>query len=88
MKLIIDIPEENYNEYKKIGDSRDILFEAIRNGTPLQAELEEIKAEIENIPNDETTKPVGTYDYCLGAENERKVILEILDNHIKELNNE
>lgn len=35
MKLIIDISEEKYNEYKRIGDSRDILFEAIRNGTPL-----------------------------------------------------
>ena len=32
MKIIIDIPEERYNEYKKIGDSRDILFEAIRKG--------------------------------------------------------
>lgn len=38
MKLIIDISEEKYNEYKRIGDSRDILFEAIRNGTPLPKE--------------------------------------------------
>ena len=35
IELVIKIPEEKYNEYKRIGDSRDILFEAIRNGTPL-----------------------------------------------------
>ena len=51
-------------------------------------ELEKIKAEIENIPNDETTKPIGTYDYCLGAEKERKVVLQILNNHISELKGE
>lgn len=34
-ELVIKIPEEKYNEYKRIGDSRDILFEAIRKGTPL-----------------------------------------------------
>ena len=32
---MIDIPEERYEEYKRIGDSRDILFEAIRKGTVL-----------------------------------------------------
>ena len=32
MKLIIDIPQEKYEEYKRIGDSGDVLFEAIRNG--------------------------------------------------------
>ena len=35
IELVIKIPKEKYNEYKRIGDSRDILFEAIRNGTPL-----------------------------------------------------
>lgn len=35
IELIIKIDEEKYNEYKRIGDSRDILFEAIRNGTRL-----------------------------------------------------
>ena len=46
MKLIIDIPEEIYIEKKEdyIGDTLD---RAIADGTPLQAELEEIKAEIE-----------------------------------------
>lgn len=35
IELVIKIPKEKYNEYKRIGDSRDILFEAIRNGTPI-----------------------------------------------------
>jgi hypothetical protein len=45
MKLIIDIPVEKYNEYKRIGDSRDVLFEAIRNGTPLDSDSE--RAEVQ-----------------------------------------
>jgi len=32
VELVIKIPEERYNEYRRIGDSRDILFEAIRAG--------------------------------------------------------
>ena len=92
MKLIIDIDKNIYsdviiddcfNGYNicKVKDS-------IKNGTPLEEELEMIKAEIENIPNDETTKPIGTYDYCLGAENERKIVLQILYKHISELKGE
>lgn len=44
--------------------------------------LKKLRAEIENIPNDDTTKPIGTYDYCMGAENERKLILSIIDKYI------
>lgn len=35
IELVIKIPEELYNECKRLGDKRDTLFEAIRNGTPL-----------------------------------------------------
>lgn len=92
MKLIIDFDEEQYKAIMENGfifvlDECDLIpiEKAIYNGTPLQAKLEEIKAEIDNIPNDDTTKPIGTYDYCLGAENERKVVLEILDKYINNL---
>ena len=51
-------------------------------------ELEKIKAEIENVPNDETTKPIGIYDFWLGAKHERKIVLQILEKHIKELGSE
>ena len=35
MRLVIDIPKKEYEKYKRIGDSRDILFEAIRKGVLL-----------------------------------------------------
>lgn len=43
--------------------------------------LDKIRAEIENIPNNPITKPVGTYDYVMGATNERRIILEIIDKY-------
>ena len=45
--------------------------------------LDKIRAEIEDIPNNPATKPVGTYDYCVGARNERRIILEIIDKYRK-----
>jgi len=50
MKLIIEIDEKTYNKFKKgITDIEGNLTvrKAVRNGTPLQAEFEEIKEEIE-----------------------------------------
>ena len=35
MQIVIDLPDDLYEECKRIGDSRDTLFEAIRHGTPL-----------------------------------------------------
>ena len=35
IELIIKIPNKLYEECKRLGDSRDTLFEAIRNGTPM-----------------------------------------------------
>lgn len=49
MQLIIDIPDKNYEEYKMIGDSRDILFEAIRNGIKLPKEYKRLIDEEEVI---------------------------------------
>ena len=49
MQLIIDIPDKNYEEYKMIGDSRDILFEAIRNGIKLPKEYTRLIDEKEVI---------------------------------------
>lgn len=86
MKLIIDIPEEEYQNYLKMRpaypEGAFCYIKAIQNGTPLDSVIEDIKAEIKNIPNDDSTKPIGNYDYCLGAEHERKVILEIIDRHL------
>ena len=50
--------------------------------------LEELKKEIEEIPNSYEYKPIGTYDYSLGAEHERKVNLEIIQQKIDSLKGE
>ncbi len=52
------------------------------------AMLEELKKEIEEIPNSYEYKPIGTYDYSLGAEHERKVNLEIIQQQINKLKGE
>lgn len=51
----------------------------------MAAMLEDLKKEIEEIPNSYEHKPIGTYDYCLGAEHERKVNLEIIQQKIDSL---
>ena len=85
MKLVIEIDEGTYESAKEMSETSIDEYKAMRaiaNGTPLDSVLYDIKAEIENIPNNYATKPVGTYDYCWGAKNERKVILSIIDNYI------
>ena len=47
MKLVIEIPKERYEKYKRIGNSREIFFEAICKGKPLADVLDKIRAEIE-----------------------------------------
>ena len=72
---------------KALQYDREQYYKGYRDGVKetFKAELENIKAEIANIPNDETTKPIGIYDYCLGAEHEREIILQIIDKHIDSL---
>lgn len=73
MKLIIDIPEE---DYKRVS----AMVDMIRNGTPLSEELEKIRAEIENhcgLAKEEHCK------YCSYCNNLMGVIeiLEIIDKY-------
>lgn len=49
------------------------------------AMLTDIQLEIEEIPNSYEHKPIGTYDYCLGAEHERKANLELIQQKINAL---
>jgi len=60
-------------------------LDALKEIKRLKEILNKIRAEIEDIPNNDATKPIGTYDYCMGATNERKIILEIIDKHLSEL---
>ena len=47
MKLVIEIDEERHEKYKRMGDSREIFFEAICKGKPLDDVLDKIWTEIE-----------------------------------------
>jgi len=85
MKYIIDIPEEVYKRiifYKEFHDLSDCVttIKAIENGTPLEEELEKIKAEIMSIGNwrEIYEVPNGYVVECLN----------IIDKHIAELKGE
>lgn len=71
MKLIIDIPEKDYNEICKDYFLNDDIYTAIKNGIP----LEQIRAEIKNIrDNGNLTKiPYFYVGRCL----------QIIDRHSK-----
>lgn len=79
MRLVIDIPD---NEYRQICELRlhDRTFydDAIRNGTPLDKVIEDIKADIEKAKED------FYYDeHDLGVRQGFRFALEIIDNHIR-----
>ena len=60
-------------------------LDALKEIKRLKETLNKIRAEIEDIPNNPATKPVGTFDYVTGATNERRIVLEIIDKHLSEL---
>lgn len=89
MKLIIEIPEKEqllkeYHIHMNLVDDLkrgtvsdkgfEILYKVLRNGTP----LEDIKAEIQKLPNRNPS-----YMYIWDAV-DRKEVLDIIDRHIGE----
>ena len=81
MKLIIDIDDKDVlfdiknQSYEDIeNETEQIIVDALYNSKPLQAELEEIKAEIDNIRDVEVTDG----NIYVNEDN----VFEILDNHI------
>lgn len=94
MKLIIDIPVEDYKECKFRNDllslggkPTDLTFNMrmetlIAEGTSLQAELEEIKAEISKL-----TRYWTSEDKHINLVSDNAVN-RILDKHIKEIDND
>ena len=91
MKLIIDIDDEHYKD--AVNDTEwdtlslgIYLKEKVKEGKPLQEELEEISKEIEQI---QTHIVWGTiYSVPKEPQEIRAKCLQILDNHIKERTNE
>ena len=87
MKIVIDLDEKYYNDIKNSPTASNYstlyaLF-GIRNGRPLQAELEEIKAEISDYAVVDDSKSIKR-----GFEIMQGIVLELLDNHISELKGE
>lgn len=93
MKLIMDIPEEEYKYCKRINWSHikleqvDVWDYVISHGKPLNDELQEIRQEIENI------QIYGEYDSSayqrfVTGNQVKQMILEIIDTHISALNND
>ena len=91
MKLIIDIDEEMYKQVIAsdiiyVLDDTDLIMleNAIAEGKPLQTELEEIKAEIDDMINNE---------YCGDGNDDElityglKLARQKLDKRIKEIDN-
>ena len=73
MKIVIDVPEEYYNDIKSISDetsTSDVLL--IKYATPLSEVLEDIKAEMEKLkeePNlDKWAEYLQTCDDCVSRE--------------------
>lgn len=79
MKLIIDIPEEDYAQLDKW--SVYYFREVISKGIPLSEELEKIKTEIDEIVESEMKEDVL---WSLGLRYSKKII----DKHITELKGE
>lgn len=92
MKLVIDIDEElfNYIQEEKNDKHLDQRFDykirhSIKNGTPLQTVLEDIKRKIENVG----ILKKGFFEYHFKSPKELKdEILEIINKRISELEGE
>ena len=83
MKLIIDVPEEFYETIKTTLSYRfNYLEEKVRQATPLQAELEKIKAEITACTQQEEGEVPDCINYGI------KLSTEIVEEHISELKGE
>ena len=82
MKLIIDMPDNVYARFLKddfdLGDF-ETTRSVIRNGKPLQAEFEKIRAEITACTQQEEGEVPACINYGI------KLSTEIVEKHIAEL---
>ena len=87
MKLIIDIPEEIVKEMKTEDlisiEVIDNAIECIKNGTPFDSVIEDIKAEIAKIEIPKDVKTVdGSFAFCQALEIADLAIDRAVDKHI------
>ena len=77
MKLIIDIPEEEYERIKDIpNDYKLLIHKAVANGTPFDSVIEDIKAELTKDYVDDNPDNFRYTTVML------KDVLAIIDKHI------
>ena len=84
MKLIIDIPEEDFKwiqTHRSVTDYQitKMLYKRVINGTPFDSVIEDIKTEIEAFPSELTEDGRRMVRKCR--------VLEIIDKHISEKEN-
>lgn len=84
MKLIVDISEEDYKRVSTIVDMGlgTNIDEAIKNGTPLEDELDKLKEKI----NSEDVDCQYEYDYVYSSGLQKAI--EVIGNRIEELKGE
>lgn len=72
MKLVIDIPDNEYSQICELRlHNRTFYDDAIRNGTPLNEVLDKIRAEIEALIGEYN---IDDYDFCTGLICARRII--------------
>ena len=81
MKIVIDIPEKIYNDIRTKNE-HGIIFNAVKNGTPVPEYLSKIKDEIEKERTFQRT--MDEYDMATGL----RKSLEIIDKHLEESESE
>lgn len=80
MKLIIDIPENEYRHIKEYYEKNDIVeatYSYIYHGTPLDDVLDKIRAEIKRLPYQRIFGNVSSYSLL-------DVVIEIIDEYREE----
>lgn len=77
MQIVIDISDEMYQTIKDgTWCGNELWYNALKNGTPLEKVIEDIKSDISNIY-------CGQYCYNpMTATEVREIALDIIDSHI------
>ena len=76
MKLIIDIDDNKYNRLMNmpmVSSVNEAVIKAVKNGTPLDEQLKDIRAKIDSHCSDNRDRNDGLY-----------IAMKIIDQHIGE----
>ena len=77
--------ETTYDRGYRSGFNRGVELQNAKLKKAVKKIMVEIINDIQGISENPDYKPIGTYDYVTGSEDCRKVVLEIIDKHLKEV---